>query len=143
MSRWRRFPILYLTVLFIEYVFASWLLSDCNAPWLTWAGTQAVTLHLSWVGPDAVALAVAWIVAIVWAGAFSMAWPRSVPWIGIPAWAAALAFSWILGLALVLTLAKTERKLQSIGLSRPQVFCILTTITWMALRLGRMVDIRF
>ena len=140
MSRLQRLPWLYLTLLFIEYVLAAWLLSDFNAPWFTWAGTQVVTLHLAWVGPDAVALAIAWIVSIVWAGAFSMAWPKSVPWAGISVWAAALAVTWILALALVLTLAKAEIKMKFAGLSQPQAFCILVIITWMGLSLGRIVD---
>lgn len=140
MSRSQQLPWLYLILVFIEYILAAWLLSDFNAPWFTWAGTQAVTLHLAWVGPDAVALAIAWIVGIVWAGAFSTAWPKSIPWAGISVWAAALAVIWILALAVVLTLAKAERKMKFAGLSKPQAFCILVIITWTGLSLGRMVD---
>ena len=140
MSRLQQLPWLYLILLFIEYILAAWLLSDFNAPWFTWVGTQVVTLHLAWVGPDAVALAIAWIVAMVWAGAFSMAWPRSIPWAGISVWAAALAVTWILALASILTLAKAERKMKFAGLSKPQAFCILVIITWTGLSLGRIVD---
>ena len=143
MTRWQRLPLLHLAVLFIEYILGAWLLSDFNAPWFTWVGTLAITSHLAWVGPDAIALAVAWIVGIVWAGAFSMAWPKSVPWVGYAAWAAALALSWILGLVLALTLAKTEKTMKLNGLRKPQAFCILVLITWMGLRIGRVIDSGF
>ena len=139
-SRLKRLSWTYLTALFLEYILAGWLLSACNATWFTWAGTQAVTLHLALVGFDAVALAVAWIIGIVWAGAFSMAWPRSIPWAGITVWAAALALIWILGLTLILTLAKAQRSMISVGLSKTQTFLILVIITWVGLGLGRIVD---
>lgn len=134
---------IHLTALFLEYILAGWLLSACKATWFTWAGTQAVTLHLAMVGFDAVALAVAWIIGIVWAGAFSKAWPRSVPWAGVTVWATAWALIWILGLALVLTLAKAETAMKSIGLGKTQAFWVLMIITWVGLGLGRIVDSLF
>lgn len=143
MSRVKQLSWTYLIALFIEYVFAGWLLSACKAPWYTWAGTQAVTLHLAIAGFDAVALAVAWIVGIVWAGAFSVAWPKSIPWAGIPVWAVALALIWILALALVLTLAKAQRAVKSVGLSKTQGFWLLAIVTWVGLGLGRIVDSGF
>ena len=143
MSRLKRLSWTYLTPLFLEYILAGWLLSACKAPWFTWAGTLAVTLHLAMVGFDAVALAVAWIVGIVWAGAFFRTWPSSVPWAGVSVWAATLALIWILALALVLTLAKAERAMKSVGLSKTQAFCVLVIITWVGLALGRIVDSGF
>ncbi len=140
MSRLNRLPATYLTVLFIEYMLAGWLLSAYNASWFIWAGTQAVILHLAMIGFDAVALAVAWIIGIVWVGSFAYSWPKSVPWAGVVAWAAALALSWFLGLVLVLTLAKAQRTMKSIGFSKNQAFWILVIITWMGLGLGRIVD---
>lgn len=140
MSRLQRPSWPYLTVLLLEYFFAGWLLSTCNAPWFIWAGTQAVTLHVAWVGFDAVALAVAWIVALVWAAAFTNVWPQSIPWAGISVWAATLALLWVLGVVLVLTLAKTQNLFGTIGLSRTQAFWFLITITWMGLGLGRIVN---
>lgn len=130
-----------LTALLLEYIFAGWLLSDCKAPWLTWAGTQVVTVHLAWVGFDAVAIAIAWNVALVWAGAFSYAWPQSIPWAGVPVWAFALAVIWILALILVLTLAQAQKVIPSMGLRKSQVFLLLVIIAQVGLGLGRMVDI--
>lgn len=130
----------YLIVLLFEYILTGWLLSDFNAPWLTWAGTQAVTIHLAWVGFDAVALAIAWIVGIVWAGAFSLVWFKSIPWAGISIWAIALAGIWILALAFILTLAQTESKMKSVGLSKYQAFSILILIAWVGLAIGRTLD---
>lgn len=130
-----------LTALLLGYIFAGWLLSDCKASWLTWAGTQVVTVHLAWVGFDAVAIAIAWIVGLVWAGAFSYAWPQSLPWAGVPVWAFTLAIAWILALILILTLAQAQKFIASIGLSKPQVFWLLVIIAQVGLGLGRMVDI--
>lgn len=132
----KRIPWVHLAAVFIEYILAAWLLSDCNAPWVSWFGTQALTLHLAWVGSDAVALAIAWIVCLVWAGAFSMAWPKSIPWAGISVWAIFLALVWIFALVLVLTLAKTEKTMKFIGVSNTRAFLILTGIAWLGLGLG-------
>ena len=143
MSRLNKISWLYLTALLLGYIFAGWLLSDCNAPWLTWAGTQVVTIHLAWVGFDAVAIAIAWIVGLVWAGAFSYAWPQSLAWAGVPAWAFALAITWILALMLVLTLAQTQKVIASMGLRKTQVFLLLLIIAQVGLGVGRMVDVAF
>ena len=136
----KQFPWIQLTAVLIEYILAAWLLSDCNAPWFFWFGTQALTLHLAWVGSDAVALAIAWIVGIVWAGAFSMAWPKSIPWAGISVWAVFLALIWIFALVLVLTLAKTEKTIKFVGMSNTRSFLILTGIAWLGLGLGRILN---
>lgn len=141
MSRLNRILCLYLTALFLGYIFTGWLLSDCKVPWLTWAGTQAVTVHLAWVGFDAVALAIAWIVGLVWAGVFSYTWPQSFPPAGVSVWAVALAVIWILGLLLVLTLAQAKRVFASIGWNKSQAFWLLVFITSVGLGLGRLVDI--
>ena len=143
MLRLKRISWTYLTPLFLEYVLAGWLLSACNALWFIWFGTLAVTLHLAMVGFDAVALAVAWIVGVVWAGVFSRTWPRIVPWAGVAVWAATLALIWILALTLVLTLAKVERSMKSVGLSKTQTFCVLVIITWVGLGLGWILDSAF
>ena len=140
MLRLKRISWTYLTPLFLEYILAGWLLSACNAPWFIWFGTLAVTLHLAMVGFDAVALAVAWIVGVVWAGVFSRIWPMIVPWAGVAVWAATLALIWILALTLVLTLAKVERLMKSVGLSKTQAFCVLVTVTWVGLGLGWILD---
>lgn len=140
MLRLKQFPWIHLTAVLIEYILAAWLLSDCNAPCFFWLGTQALTLHLAWVGSDAVALAIAWIVGIVWAGAFSMAWPKSIPWAGISVWAVFLALIWIFALVLVLTLAKTEKTMKFIGISNTRSFLILTSIAWLGLGLGRILN---
>ncbi len=124
----------------IEYILAAWLLSDCNAPWITWFGTQVFTLHLAWVGTDAVALSIAWIVCIVCAGALSMAWPKSIPWAGFSVWAVFLALIWILALVLILTLAKAERAMKIVGMSNTQSCLILVIITWVGLELGRILN---
>lgn len=143
MPRLNRLPLVHLTALFLEYVLAGWLLSAYNVAWLTWVGTQAVTLHLAMVGFDAVALAVAWIVGIMWAGAFTYAWPKSIPWVGVAGWAAALALSWILGLVLILNLAKAHRAMKAIGFSKTQAFLILVIVTWVGLGIGRIVNTKF
>lgn len=130
----------YLTALLLESVIAGWLLSDYNVSWLTWAGTEAVTVHLAWVGFDAVALAIVWIIGLVWAGAFSLAWLKSIPWAGISVWAASLSVMWFLGLALVLTLAQAETIMRFIGLRKTQAFWILIAITWIGLALGRLAE---
>lgn len=135
----KRLPWIHLTAVLIEYILAAWLLSDCNAPWISWFGTQALTLHLAWVGSDAVALAIAWIVCLVWGGAFSMAWTKSIPWAGISVWAVFLALIWIFALVLVLTLAKTEKKMKFVGISNRRYFLILTGIAWLGLGLGRIL----
>lgn len=140
MSRLNQLSWLYLVALFLEYILAGWVLSAYNAPWFAWIGTQAVTLHLAWVGFDAVAVAVAWIICIVWAAAFSRAWPKSVPWPGESVWIAALALIWLLALALVFTLARAERAFTSVGLNKPQAFLVLVVTTWVGLGLGQIVD---
>ena len=140
MLRLKRSSWTYLTPLFLEYILAGWLLSACNALWFIWFGTLTVTLHLAMVGFDAVALAIAWIVGVVWAGVFSRTWPRSVPWAGVAVWAATLALIWILALTLVLTLAKVERLMKSVGLSKTQAFCVLVIVTWVGLGLGWILD---
>lgn len=129
-----------MTAVLIQYILAAWLLSDCNAPWITWFGTQALTLHLAWVGTDAVALAVAWIICLVWGGAFSIAWPKSIPWAGFSVWAVFLALTWILALVLILTLAKAERAMKFVGTNHTQSFLILVIITWVGLGLGRIFN---
>ena len=134
---------IYLIALLLEYIFVGWLLSDCKVPWLTWAGTQAVTVHLAWVGFDAVAIAIAWNVALIWAGAFSYTWPQSIPWAGVPVWAFALAVIWILALILVLTLAQSQNVIASMGFRKPQVFWLLVIIAWVGLGVGRIVDLAF
>lgn len=136
----KQLPWIHLTAVLIEYILAAWLLSDCNAPWITWFGTQALTLHLAWVGTDAVALAVAWIICLVWGGAFSIAWPKSIPWAGFSVWAVFLALTWILALGLILTLAKAERAMKFVGMNNTQSFLILVIITWVGLGLGRIFN---
>jgi hypothetical protein len=136
----KRLPWIHLTAVLIEYILAAWLLSDCNAPWISWFGTQALTLHLAWVGTDAVALAVAWIICLVWGGAFSIAWPKSIPWAGFSVWAVFLALTWILALGLILTLAKAERTMKFGGMNNTQSFLILVIITWVGLGLGRIFN---
>lgn len=140
MSRLTGVSWLYLPVLLFGYIGTGWLLSDCNANWLTWAGTQVVTVHLAWVGFDAVALAIAWIVLLVWVGAFAMTWPQSVPWAGIPPWAMGLAMTWIMALGLILTLAQVKKMLLSAGLSKSTAFWLLVIITSVGLGIGRMLD---
>jgi hypothetical protein len=140
MSSLNRISWLYLLVLLLGYIGTGWLLSDCNANWLTWTGTQVVTVHLAWVGFDAVALAVAWIVLLIWAGAFAMTWPQSIPWAGIPPWAFGLAMTWIMALGLILTLAQVKKILLSAGLNKYLAFWFLIVITLVGLGAGRMLD---
>ena len=140
MLRLKRISWTYLTPLFLEYILAGWLLSACNALWFIWFGTLTVTLHLAMVGFDAVALAIAWIVCLVWAGAFSSDWPKSIPWAGISVWAVFLALSWIFALVLALTLAKTQKTMKFVGISNTQTFLILTGIAWLGLGLGRILN---
>ena len=142
-SRLNKISWIYLLVLLLEYIFVGWLLSDCKVPPLTWAGTQAVTVHLAWVGFDAVAIAIAWNVALIWAGAFSYTWPQSIPWAGVPVWAFVLGVIWVLALILVLTLAQAQKVIASIGLSKPQAFWLLVIIAWVGLGVGKMVDTVF
>ena len=136
----KRLPWIHFTAVLIEYILAAWLLSDCNAPWISWFGTQALTLHLAWVGTDAVALAVAWIICLVWGGAFSIAWPKSIPWAEFSVWAVFLALTWILALGLILTLAKAERTMKFGGMNNIQSFLILVIITSVGLGLGRIFN---
>lgn len=151
-SRWKPPIWLYLTTLLFESILAGWLLSDYHAPWLTWVGTQAITVHLAWIGIDAIALAIAWIVTIVWAGAIAFAWPGvvqglgAVIWIygvGMALWAGALALGWALGVILALTLAFAKRAMESVDLSKAQAFLILIIITWFGFGLGRIVSSGF
>ena len=151
-SRWKRVIGLYLSALFFESILVGWLLSDYHAPWFTWVGTQAVTLHLAWVGTDAVALAVAWIVGLVWTGAITYAWPGIVQslgvaiWIygvGMVLWAGALALSWVLGVVLTLTLAFAKRAMEFVNWSKVQVFLILLLITWLGFGFGRLMNSGF
>lgn len=139
-SRLNGIPRLYLLVLLFGYIATGWLLSNCNASWLTWAGTQVVTVHLAWVGFDAVALAVAWIVLLVWAGAFAMTWPQSIPWAGISPWAFGLAMTWIMALGLILTLAQVKCALLSAGLNKYLAFWFLAIFTLVGLGIGRILD---
>jgi len=136
----KQLPWIHLTAVLIEYILAAWLLSNCNAPRITWFVTQVLTLHLAWVGTDAIALSIAWIVCLVWAGALSIAWPKSIPWAGFSVWAVFLALIWILALVLILTLAKAERAMKLVGMSNTQSFLILVIITWVGLELGRILD---
>lgn len=140
MSRLNSISRLYLSGLLLGYIFAGWLLSDCNAPWLIWAGTQVITVHLAWVGFDGVAMAIAWIVGLVWVGVFSYAWPQSIPWAGVPVWAVTLAVAWILALALILSVAQTRKAIVSIGLSKIQAFWLLVIITSVGLKIGQTVN---
>lgn len=142
MARLNQVSWLYLTAIFLGYTFAGWLLSDCNAHWLTWAGTQAIVIHLAWVGFDAVAIAIAWIIALIWAGAFAYTWPHSIPWVGIAPWAGALAGAWVLALVLVLLLAQAQKVFAAIGV-RTQAFWLLFAIASVGLGLGRILDIHF
>ncbi|AFY90605.1 hypothetical protein [Chroococcidiopsis thermalis] len=130
---------LYLLVLLLGYIGTGWLLSDCNANWFTWTGTQVITVHLAWVGFDAVALAVAWIVLLVWVGAFAMTWPQSIPWAGIPPWAFGLAMTWIMALGLILTLAQVKHALLSAGLNKHFAFWFLAIFTSVGLGIGRIL----
>ena len=141
MSRLNTISWLYLTALLLGYVCVGWLLSDCKVPWLTWVGTQAVTMHLALVGFDAVAIAIAWIVGLVWAGVFSYAWPQSIHWSGVTVWCITLAVSWFLALVLILTLAQAQRAIASVGLSKTKAFWLLFIITLVGLGLGRIVAI--
>ena len=143
LTRLNKISWIYLITLLLGYIFVGWLLSDCKVPWLTWAGTQAVTVHLAWVGFDAVAIAIAWNVALIWAGAFTYTWPQSIPWAGVPVWAFALAVIWILALMLVLTLAQAQKVIASMGLRKSQVFWLLVIIAWVGLGVGKMLDTVF
>ena len=138
MSRLNTTSWLYLIALFPGYICVGWLLSDCKVPWLTWVGTQAVTMHLALVGFDAVAIAIAWIVGLVWAGVFSYAWPHSIHWSGVSVWAETLAVAWLLALMLILTLAQAQKAIASVGLSKMKAFWLLATITSVGLGIGRL-----
>lgn len=140
MSRLNTTSRLYLTALFLGYVCVGWLLSDCKVPWLTWVGTQAVTMHLALVGFDAVAIAIAWIVGLVWAGVFSYAWPQSIHWSGVSVWCITLAVTWFLGLILILTLAQAQT-IASVALSKTKAFWLLSIVTSVGLGLGRIASI--
>lgn len=140
MSRLNTTSWLYLTVLLLGYIGVGWLLSDCKVPWLTWVGTQAVTMHLALVGFDAVAIAIAWIVGLVWAGVFSYAWPHSIHWSGVSVWCITLAVIWFLALMLILTLAQAQT-IASVALSKTKAFWLLFIVTSVGLGLGRIVSI--
>jgi hypothetical protein len=139
----------YLSALLLESITVGWLLSDYKAHWLTWVGTQAVTLHLAWTGMDAIVVAIGWLVGIVWAGAIAYSWPATIQglgvviWIngvGMMLWAGALASGWILGVILALTLASAKKAMESIDWSKAQVFLILVLITWSGFSIGRTIN---
>ena len=141
MSRLNTISWLYLTALLLGYIWVGWLLSECKVPWLTWVGTQAVTMHLALVGFDAVAIAIAWIVGLVWAGVFSYAWPQSIHWSGVKVWCITLAVAWFLALMLILILAQAQRAIASVGLSKTKAFWLLSIVTSVGLGLGRIASI--
>jgi hypothetical protein len=139
----------YLSALLLESIVVGWLLSDYKAHWLTWVGTQAVTLHLAWAGMDAIVVAIAWLVGIVWAGAIAYSWPETIQglgvviWIngvGMILWAGALAVGWILGAILAWTLASTKKAMEPIGWGKAQALLILVLITWTGFSMGRIIN---
>ena len=84
---------------------------------------------------------ISWLYLLVWAGAFAMTWPQSIPWAGIPPWAFGLAMTWIVALGLILTLAQVKNTLLSAGVNKYLAFWFLTIFTSVSLGIGRTIYI--
>lgn len=126
----------YLTILFLGYTLAGWVLAAYGAPSFVWILTLMLTVHLAKAGPDAIALSITWVVSLLWGAAYLGVHPQDFRWSTGYLWGLSLLSLWVLALLLVVQLAFASAFVPRYQNDKPHKIYFLVKLIWSSLGLG-------
>ncbi|PZD73619.1 hypothetical protein C1752_02005 [Acaryochloris thomasi RCC1774] len=126
----------YLTILFLGYTLAGWILAAYGAPSFVWILTLVLTVHLAKAGPDAIALSITWVVSLLWGAAYLGIHPQDFQWATGYAWGMSLLSLWFLALLLVVQLAFASPFIPRYRDHEMQKAYFLVKLIWSGLGIG-------